>query len=120
MKARTVVLAVFAVSLAAGLAACGGGGKTSGNAVLTSGPGAAALKSALFGGGHRYTLPQIKAAFATQGMKLRTMSRLRDGRVIVLFDPRWHAPWGYHYVGKQPSATQFRIFIHANAGSGGY
>lgn len=120
MKAGPVVLAAFAVSLAAGLAACGGSGKTSENAVLTSGPGVAAIESALFGRGHRYTLGQVKAAFATQGIKLRTMRRLRGGRVIVLFDPRWHAPWGYHYVGKQPSATQLRVFVHANAGSGGY
>jgi hypothetical protein len=120
MKARAVVLAAFAVCLAAGLAACGGSAKTPGNGVRTSGPGVAALKSALFGRGHRFTLSQVKAAFATQGIKLRTMRRLRGGRVIVLFDPRWHAPWGYHYIGKQPSATQFRVFVHANAGSGGY
>jgi len=64
----------------------------------------------------------VRAAFATQGIRLRTLRRLRGGRVIVLFDPRWRAPRGYHYrhSGKQPSATQFLVFVHANAGSGGY
>ena len=93
MKARPVVLAAFAVFLAAGLTACVGSSKKSRTGVTTPG-GLAQLYSGIFGTGHRYTLNQVKAAFATQGIKLRTMRRLRGGRVIVLFDPRWHAPVG--------------------------
>jgi hypothetical protein len=121
MVARPAVVVAFTVLLAAGLTACGGSSKKSRTGVTTP-SGLAQLYSGLFGTGHRYTLNQVKAAFATQGIELRTMRSLRGGRVIVLFDPRWHAPWGYHYhhVGKQPSATQFLVFVHANAGSGGY
>ena len=121
MKAQPVVLAACAAFLTAGLTACGGSSEKSGTGATTRG-GLAQLHSGLFGTGHRYTLSQVKSAFATQGMKLRTMRRLRGGRVIILFDPRWHAPWGYHYHhrGKQLSATQFLMFVHANAGSRGY
>jgi len=89
MKAWPVVLAAFAVLLAAGLTACGGSSKKPGTGVTTPG-GLAALYSGIFRTGH--------------------------------FDPRWRAPRGYHYrhSGKQPSATQFLVFVHVNAGSGGY
>ena len=121
MKAWPVVLAAFAVLLAAGLTACGGSSKKPGTGVTTPG-GLAALYSGIFRTGHRYTLNHVRAAFAAQGIRLRTLRRLRGGRVIVLFDPRWRAPRGYHYrhSGKQPSATQFLVFVHVNAGSGGY
>jgi len=112
MKARTVVLAAFALFFAAGLTACGGSSEKSGlGSATTPGGGLTGFESELLHP-HRYTLKQVRAAFATQGIALRRL-RSSHGRVIVLFDPRWHAPSAYHYVGKQPSATEFVIAVHS-------
>jgi hypothetical protein len=108
MKAWFAALAAFGVLVAAGLTACGG---SSGTGVITSGSAVKALKSGLLHP-HRYTLKQVKAAFATQGIPLRRMRSSR-GRVVVLVDPRWNAPSAYHYVGKQPSATMFLVAVHS-------
>jgi hypothetical protein len=113
MKARSVVLAAFAVLVALGLEACGGSGKTFGPGVSTSGRQLKALQSELLHP-HRYTLKQVKAAFATQGIRLRRMRSPRGAPVVVLFDQRWHAPTGYHWLGQQPSHTYFSVFVHAN------
>jgi hypothetical protein len=116
MKARSVVLAVFVVLVAVGLAACGASGEKFGTGVSTSGGQLKAFQSELLHP-HRYTLKQVKAAFATQGIRLRTMRSRRGGRVVVLFDPRWHAPIGFHLVGGPPSHTYFWVFVHAKAGT---
>jgi hypothetical protein len=107
------VLAAFAVLVAAGSTACGGSSGKSGLGLRTSGTQLKALQSQLLHP-HRYTLKQVKAAFATQGISLRKMRSPRGGHVVVLFDPRWHAPSGYHYAGKQPSHSFFAVFVHAN------
>jgi hypothetical protein len=116
MKARAVVLATFAVLATAGLTACAASGEKSG--VRTSGSQLKALQSQLLHP-HRYTLKQVKAAFATQGIRLRRM-RGQRGHVVVLFDPRWSAPSGYRYPGKQPSATYFMVFVHAKSLPSGF
>lgn len=64
---------------------------------------------------HTYTLKQVEAAFATQGISLRKMRSPHGGQVIVLFDPRDHPPSGYHFVGKQPSYSFFVVFVRANS-----
>jgi hypothetical protein len=48
------------------------------------------------------------------------MRTLHGGHVIVLFDPRWHPPSGYHYVGKQPSHSFFAVFVHTNGQAGSW
>ena len=112
VKARSVVLAAFAVLVAAGLTACGGSSEKSGLGVRTSGSQLKALQAQLLHP-HRYTLEQVKTAFATQGISLQKMRSPR-GHVVVLFDPRGHPPSGYHYVGRQPSYSFFVVFVHAN------
>jgi hypothetical protein len=113
VKARSVALAAFAVLAAAGLTACGGSSEEVGTGVTTSGQ-LKALQSQLLHP-HRYTLKQVKAAFATQGISLRKMRSPHGGHVIVLFDPRGHPPSGYHFVGKPPSYSFFVVFVHADA-----
>jgi hypothetical protein len=116
MKAGPVVFAAVAVLVAAGLTACGGSGEKSGTGVTTSGDQLKAFQSELTHP-HRYTLQQVKGAFATQGIRLRRMRSPSGGRVVVLFDPRWHAPIGFHLVGGPPSHTYFWVFVHAKAGT---
>ena len=108
-------LAAFAILVAAGLTACGSSSK-SGAGVITSGSRLKNFQSELLHP-HEYTLEQVKAAFATQGITLRRMRSPHAGRVVVLFDRRWNAPSAYHYVGKQPSQTKFVVFVHAKAGA---
>jgi hypothetical protein len=62
------------------------------------------------GARHRYTLRQVKTAFAAQGITLRKMVGTRH--LVVLKDSQWFGPFGYQRVGdKQSSGTQFLVFV---------
>ena len=57
-----------------------------------------------------YTLRQIKAAFAAQGITLRKM--LGHRRLVVLVDSQWSGPFGYQRAGHgDSSVTQFLVFV---------
>ena len=113
MNARPVVLAAFALVVTGGLTACGSSEKL-GTGVAGTGQPTSALKSELLHP-HRYALKQVKGAFSTQGIRLRRMRTRYDTRVVVLFDPRWHAPTGFHLDGGPPARTYYWVFVHAKA-----
>jgi hypothetical protein len=37
--------------------------------------------------------------------------------LVVLSDPRWHAPTGFHLDGGPPSHTYIWVFVHASVGA---
>ena len=62
-----------------------------------------------------YTLHEVKAAFAAQGVTLQKM--LGNRRLVVLKKSGWFGPFGYqsHFVGRagheQPLVTHFLVFV---------
>jgi hypothetical protein len=111
MEVRSVVaLAACAVLVMAGLTACGG----SRVQVIPARHPPKAFQTLFHP--HRFALNQVKAAFATQGIRLRTMPNPYGSHVVVLFDPRWHAPTGFHFDGGGYAHTYFWVFVHASAG----
>ena len=114
MKARSAVLAAFAVFATAGLSACGGSSEKR----VTPVPFDSAPKAfQMLQHPHRYALNQVEAAFASQGITLRKMHTPYGAHVVVLFDPTWHAPTGFHLDGGPPSDTYISVFVHASAGA---
>lgn len=60
----------------------------------------------------RYSLREVKAAFATQGVQLQRMrSGSRD--LIVLYDPTRTGAFGYQRIGSEqaPGGAQFLVFV---------
>ena len=64
---------------------------------------------------HIFTPSEVKAAFAKQGIRLREMRTRYGPHVMVLFDPRWHAPTDFRVKGGPPGPpTHIWVYIHAN------
>lgn len=64
---------------------------------------------------HIFPASEVKAAFSERGLRLREMPTHYGPHVIVLFDPRWHAPTDFSVMGgRQPPPTYIFVFVHAN------
>ena len=60
----------------------------------------------------QYTLQQVKAAFAAQGISLQKTVGTR--RLVVLKDSQWNGPFGYQNGGgyyKQFPVPEFLVFV---------
>lgn len=107
MKARAVGLVAFGVLVTVALTACGGSGPIR----PLSPRNAPAPFSDLFHP-HRFFAPkEVKAAFAKHGIRLRRMRSQYAAHVVVLFDPRWHAPTDFQLDGGAPLHTYIWVFV---------
>jgi hypothetical protein len=89
-------------------------------ACVVTGCGATSRHSATSVARPSYTLHQVKAAFATEGITLDKMLRTR--RLVVLRRAGWFGPFGYQRTGgwagasgsyslSHPPVTQFLVFV---------
>jgi hypothetical protein len=84
MKVGVATLTVLA---AVGLAGCGGSHAIKPLRLRDAPP---VFKDLLHP--HKFAIAEVKAAFAGQGIRLRTLRDPYDARAVVLFDSRWRAP----------------------------
>ena len=106
MKVGFVTLAVVA---GAGLTACGGS-----VAIKPLSPrDAPPVLQGLFHHPHRFVIAEVKAAFASQGMRLRAVRDPYDAHAVVLFDSRWRAPTDSQLEGGVFGHTYIWVFVHA-------
>ena len=108
MKARAVGLVALAVLVAVGLTACARSGPVKPESLRNAPPVFSDLIHP-----HRFTTTEVKAAFAKQGISLREVRSAYGVHVVVLFDPRWHAPGPFQLEGGAPARTYFWVFVHA-------
>ncbi|HJU36335.1 MAG TPA: hypothetical protein VJ716_02825 [Gaiellaceae bacterium] len=59
-----------------------------------------------------YTLRQIKAAFAAQGIRLQKMMAPGGHHLVILKDSQWDGPFGYQHIDRgESSVKQFLVFV---------
>jgi hypothetical protein len=63
---------------------------------------------------YAYSLKAVKASFAKHRLPLRELRTPYGPHVVVLFDPRWHAPT-FHLAGRAPTSTRIWVLVHAKA-----
>lgn len=108
-KARAAGLVAFAAATV-GLTACGGTHQIRPLSSKNAPPVFSDLTHP-----HIFTPSEVKAAFAKGGLRLRVMPTHYGPHIIVLFDPRWHAPTDFYVDGgRQPPPTYIYVFVHAN------
>jgi len=89
-------------------------------ALVAAGCGAGSKRPATGTAGQKYTLQQVKAAFAAEGITLDKMSHTRH--LVVLRRAGWFGPFGYQrttgwsgvsgsYSLTRPSVTEFLVFV---------
>jgi hypothetical protein len=110
MKARAMGFVASAVLVPAALTACGGSGPVR---PVGLGKTPAAFHDLFHP--HRFAPKEVKAAFAKQGIRLREMRTRYGPHVVVLFDPRWHAPTDFQVDGGPAGPpTYIWVYIHAD------
>jgi hypothetical protein len=109
-KARTVALLASAFLVTVGLTACGGTHQIRPLSLKNAPPAFKDLTHPRI-----FTPSEVKAAFAKHGIRLREMRTRYGPHVVVLFDPRWHAPTDFGMMGGPPGPpTYIWVFIRAN------
>ena len=115
-RTRAVGLVALAVLVTVGLTACGGSGTRSVRP-LSARDTPAAFSDLTHP--HVYTPKAVEAAFAKQGIRLREMRTHYGAHVVVLFDPRWHAPTDFQLDGgAPPRPTYIWVYVHDDGASG--